>query len=305
MVAKGKAFAPGHITGFFEIRDEAPKLENKGSRGAGLSIDLGVTTEVTISEGPRDVSIVLNGSPDEAKTTRDALDALIPPGDLRVSVFSEYSLPVSQGFGISGAGALSAGLALKRALQDYNGQLLEFAKVVNAAHCAEVKNRTGLGDVAAQVMGGFEIRRTPGLPAERNVLRLDQLYGMDSPPIVILCVIGKERYTPSILSDPVKREAINKMGGPLIDALMNQPSLELFMKNSYRFVHDSGLMTAEVDQAIETVSEITMASMSCLGESIFCVCLGEPMADEVSLSLAKFGKVYVCSVDQQGARILE
>jgi pantoate kinase len=276
----------------------------KGSRGAGLCIDLGVTTSVELSQGERGIEIHLNGQPSDAPVTRHALEALLPGGDLHITVNSEFELPASQGFGISGAGALSAGLALMQALREHDGRGLNFRSVVEAAHCAEVLNRTGLGDVVAQVTGGFTIRRTPGLPPEENVIHMHTLHGLDKPAIVLLCVIGDETYTSKVLGDEEKRRAINRVGGRLVDEMLKAPSADLLMSSSYRFVHETGLISPGVHDVVESISEICPASMSCLGNSIFCITTEDPIADEVAQVLSGAGKFFMCSIDQQGARVI-
>lgn len=304
MAGKGRAFAPGHITGFFEIFDTEKEPQKKGSRGAGFCTDLGVTTVVELEEGEKKIDIFLNGEPNEAVVTRQAVEHLLPEGDFTIRVESEFELPVSQGFGVSGAGALSAGLALMQAFREHNSHSINFNKVVEAAHIADVTNKTGLGDVVAQVTGGFTIRKAPGLPPEKNVLHIHTLHGLNNPTIVLLCVVGEECYSPDILSDPKKRTSINKIGGKCVDEIVSAPSLDLLMQNSYRFVHEAGLISPEVDKAVEAISEICPASMSCLGQSVFCLTTEERIADAVAEILSEFGKLYLCSVDPRGARVL-
>ena len=68
---KCSIFAPAHITGFFEILDHKEPLE-KGSRGAGIALDKGVTTTVEITEGRSEsnmISISFNGEDDAKNST--------------------------------------------------------------------------------------------------------------------------------------------------------------------------------------------------------------------------------------------
>ena len=44
---KATAFSPGHVTGFFEVREGDDPLAS-GSRGAGMCISLGATSKVTV-----------------------------------------------------------------------------------------------------------------------------------------------------------------------------------------------------------------------------------------------------------------
>ena len=133
----GKAFAPAHITGFFYIHEDDNPLK-MGSCGCGIALEDGVISKVQIAE---DTSIRLNGEPSDAPTTRMAIDLLT---DMPVKVESKLAFPVGGGFGDSGAGAFSAVIALNRAL----GLNRTFNELAYTAHMAEVKNGTGLGDVA-------------------------------------------------------------------------------------------------------------------------------------------------------------
>ena len=49
MVYQGEAFCPGHVTAFFEVVED-PDPRRKGSRGAGLSLSLGVKTMARVRD---------------------------------------------------------------------------------------------------------------------------------------------------------------------------------------------------------------------------------------------------------------
>ena len=83
------AFAPGHITGFFEIYDQEKTPEGRGSRGAGICLSSGVTTRVTLygpdEERPerlkgKDLVVYIRGYKDEAPVTAHVAKALMPKG---------------------------------------------------------------------------------------------------------------------------------------------------------------------------------------------------------------------------------
>lgn len=300
-MVKAKAFAPGHITGFFEIHENEDLTKN-GSRGSGLNISMGVTTTVTVTPGEEGMTVFLNGVESDAKVTKDLIVSLLPDGYYNVKVESYFKLPVSQGFGVSGAAALSTGLALRKALMGVGIVSIGIEDVIRAAHLAEVSNRTGLGDVVAQVTGGFTIRKTPGLPPEENVLRVDLSDGQELK--VVLCIVGEDLHTSEVLSDEDKRKKINLLGGMLVDGMVKEPSLDLLMNSSYQFVTETGLIGPNVKAAVEDVSELCPASMSCLGSSVFAITDSEVVAREVVDILSSHGKVFRCSVDKLGAREL-
>src|SRR5512137_742081 len=65
---KGKAFCPGHITGFFQIMEHKDPLRS-GSRGAGLCVSLGATSTVMMEEGNGEVIVTINGKEEKAPVT--------------------------------------------------------------------------------------------------------------------------------------------------------------------------------------------------------------------------------------------
>ena len=74
---RAKAFCPGHVTGFFEICP-SDDLLSMGSRGAGMCLTLGATSEVTVTDGPRQkVEVSINGRKSGAEVTKAALRGLI------------------------------------------------------------------------------------------------------------------------------------------------------------------------------------------------------------------------------------
>ncbi|MHA2315103.1 MAG: GHMP family kinase ATP-binding protein, partial [Candidatus Hermodarchaeia archaeon] len=118
---KARGFSPGHITGFFQICDEPEDPLEKGSRGAGVSLDKGVTTTVEVKAAKvTQIHIEMNGSTSHAVPVSEAVIArmleFLPSRAFDIRVKHDVALPVGCGFGTSGAGALSLSLALNEAL---------------------------------------------------------------------------------------------------------------------------------------------------------------------------------------------
>ena len=190
---KGIAFAPGHISAFFEPVYSGQDMDRSGSRGAGINISLGALSQVTVKPASQHtITVSINGSPSNAPVTKLALKFLVGETPLRITVDTMLDLPVSQGFGMSAGGALSSTLALADLLN------LPRDNAVKAAHYAEVQLRTGLGDVIASSFGGIEIRREAGLPPWGMLEHIPGKYDM------VVCVIGKEIETKKILSDAAR-----------------------------------------------------------------------------------------------------
>lgn len=285
---EAKAFCPGHITGFFEIC-RTNDLLSTGSRGAGLCLSLGATSEVSMGYAKKQkIEVSINGKISIADVTKDALRRLIGKNKLDVSVVTRLKLPVGQGFGMSAAGALSASLAACSVLRKPRQRAFE------AAHVAEIVHGGGLGDVSALYKGGITVRKKPGLPPIGKVVRID------GQPELVLCVLGRKMLTKNVLSDPDKEKAINLSGSRKVDQLMKDPTLDRMMALSSQFAIESGLASGRILDAMNGASKLGMASMSMLGNSIFAV--GDVRGLE--RVLADFGKTFRCAVDVDGPRLM-
>ena len=147
------AFAPGNVSGVFRIvRDDDPRKMH--SLGMGFTVSHGVTA--TVSEA-RATEVSFNGEVFDFVTVRSVARALT---DRPVGIALESDLPLSGGFGLSGASALATAYALDAALR----LGLDDRAIGMAAHVAEVTNLTGLGDVCGQFRGGCLAKLVPGDP---------------------------------------------------------------------------------------------------------------------------------------------
>ncbi|HEV8359121.1 MAG TPA: GHMP kinase [Candidatus Thermoplasmatota archaeon] len=290
-VQEAAAFSPGHITAFFEIHDSHPDPARRGSRGAGLSVDLGAVSHVRVlrSDEPG-IAIMINEEAAEAPVTERAIRALVGRSAVRVEVRTQLHLPVSQGFGMSAAGALSAALALAKALR------LPKSDAVIAAHKAEVESATGLGDVVAAVQGGVEIRREPGLPPWGYV---ERVVGEGE---LVLCVLEGPLETRAVLGDAEARKRIQKAGKAALVAFSERPTLPNLFRVGKQFSLDSGLATEKVLRAIRAAELAEgLASQSMLGHSVFAY--GTKL-DELEAALKKHGQTWRARVEPTGARVL-
>jgi pantoate kinase len=287
---KGSAFVPGHITGFFEIIDHENSIK-AGSRGAGVVLDKGVYTTVKAKEG-HGISTVLNGKACECPVSSAVVKDIIALSGRKydVEVIHELEIPMGQGYGASGAGALGAALAASKAL----GLGLTMNQCGEIAHRAEVLNRTGMGDVIAQTAGGLVIRTKPGAPGTGST---DRIFSDEK---IVVFAVGDTVDTKSILLDREKTDKINRVGRACLKELLKGPSAENFLALSKKFALRSGLVDENVQLAIEVLEEkgIT-ASMSMLGNSVFTL-TEEP--EKVSVYLDYL--YIIADIDYSGARVL-
>jgi pantoate kinase len=287
---KAYAFAPGHISGFFEPIFQRQNIDKSGSRGSGINISLGAKTQIEAEISQKqDIQIIINNQKSNAPVTKLSLKYLIGEKPLKINVNTILELPIGQGFGMSAAGALSATYALS--------DILEIPKeqAIKASHYAEVQLKTGLGDVLASSFGGIEIRREAGLPPWGVIEHIPGNYE------IVLCVIGKKLVTKDILTDQSRINEITNYGRYCMKRILEKPSIHNLFSLSQEFTKSTGLAEKKTIDAIEATKNKGMASMCMLGNSIFCV----GKTTDLFNILSTYGKVFICSVDQNGARILK
>jgi pantoate kinase len=289
---KASAFVPGHVTGFFEIHDEAEEINKRGSRGAGICLSKGARTTVEIKESEEQrIEVEINQNKDKAPVTTYAVKKIIGDRPVEVTVKTGLELPSGQGFGMSGAGALSAVLAASNALE----LGISMEQIVCAAHEAEIICASGLGDVMPQSIGGIVVRKKEGCHPHgivENIAYKDEE--------IVLCIIGEELSTKEIITDPNYRTRINDFGKECLNQLITNPDIKKLMYLSSAFSKGTGLLSWGVEEAMSAVRRLGIASMSMLGNSLFAV--GD--TENLAASLKNFGEVFVCSIDREGARIV-
>jgi pantoate kinase len=282
MVERALAWSPGHISGYFR-RCAGPAPAATGSVGGGIVIAEGVTVEAVPADEP---SVrVLVRAPDGRVTVADGsppvehlMDRLGAPAALT----TRCTLPIGAGFGLSAAALLAAGAALSA----LHGLDLARSEVAVVAHEAEVRFRTGLGDVAAAQGGGVVVRRGPGIGAE--VLR----FFSDEP----VCAVSFGPIpTPGVL------DSDDAMARVRAAFPAEEPrDLAGLVRASRAFAEASGLATDRVRDALAACDAAGVpASMTMLGDGVFAT---GPGAAE---TLARFGPVRRLHVAAGGFRLLE
>ncbi len=302
---KIRAFSPGHITGFFQIFDEAKNPLEKGSRGAGVSVSKGVTTSVEASPAKNtQISVEINGdsshpTPVSKSVITRFLD-FVPKQSFNIHVRHDVALPIGCGFGTSGAGALSLSLALDKALE-LNLPRIKSAQI---AHLEEIALQTGLGTVIAESVGGIEIRTHPGAPGIGQIMTLPS-----SREYMLVSLPFGPISTSKHLKDEDLRKRINERGGLFTDALRTHPTVANFLKYSRNFAEHIGIITDRVKAVLQEADEVGFTcSTAIFGENVFS--LVQP--DQVSELKALFEShkspefnVLIMNVDCEGARIID
>ncbi|MEF8879047.1 MAG: pantoate kinase [Candidatus Thermoplasmatota archaeon] len=287
---KAAGFAPGHISGFFSPFYVKEDMLRTGSKGAGVSLNIGSISEVSICNSKKQVfEIFLNGKRCNFTVVRSALNYLLGDSKVRVRVNIKFGLPLSQGFGMSAAASLSTCFALSK-VTDFS-----HSDAIHAAHFAEVASGTGLGDVVGSSFGGFEIRKKPGLPPWGIIEHIPGVYDL------VLCTVDKPVNTKNVLNDSSLHDRICEVGDWCTEKLLDNPCVEKFFSLSKHFAVETDLARGKILKAIESAEEFGTASMCMLGNSVFAV----GKTENLCKVLSSYGRVFVSRVDVCGARVLE
>jgi pantoate kinase len=234
--------------------------------------------------------VIVNGRRGKAEVTQKVAEKILGPRACEVKILSETPLPVSQGFGVSAAAALSTALALDAAL----GGKTPREELVAIAHETEVECGTGLGDVVPASLGGMDLRLKPGAPAYADVRHSAVTANL------LLVVIGPEMPTKSVIRDPDKVARINRVGALCVDEFSRGPTLERLFDLGSRFAEETGLAQRNVLEVIRASRMFGRATMAMLGNSVFAT----GNSAHLATLFLKFGTLQRCEVDNEGARLV-
>jgi len=293
------AFCPAHITGFFKAELEGNDPNHIGSLGAGFSIQKGVKTTVILSSrNPSNTTkfhIQIKGfKTGDVRVSEYVLNEFLADNDdYFVDVIHELDVPVGYGLGCSAAVALSLSLALNQAL-DTGYSKTEAAQI---AHLAEIRCKTGLGDVLASYHGGFEIRTKSGAPGVGKLEKIDPKEKLD-----VLIVCFNPISTKKFLGEKIS--LVNGLGGKMVQELIKSKDIGEFQDKSIKFAKYIKVVTPKMEKV---VSELRKNGIKCgvalFGETIFSLV---PCSEKkkVLQILEKYdGFVLSSKIDNSGARL--
>lgn len=251
------AFCPANISLIFETYDAEPP-HGRGSLGVGITLDKGVTAQVSRLAPDSASEVIVAGKHWEFPTVRSVLASLT--GDpLRVEI--DAGFPFGCGFGMSGASALATALAVDSLL----GLRLDRHVLGMAAHLAEVSNATGLGDVGGQFNGGIMIktRRHEPLLVENLPLTATTLHYRIHGPI----------STAGVINSREKLLHINRAGHDAMAEIRQVGialTLERLFQISHQFALGSGLLQSPAVAADIAAAQAAghTATMIMLGEAV-------------------------------------
>jgi pantoate kinase len=305
-----KAFAPAAISSFFEIHDtECDKpildLEKVGARGGGFGLQKGVLTKVTTREAEKSrINVFINSKPTpEAKTTRKVIETLLREKTSKYDVTVEHQIevPIGTGFGTSAGGALTAGLALKEALD----LPLTYNQIGKVVHVAEIECQTGLGTVSSLTStGGCVLVLEPGAP---GICKIDRI--PIAPDYIVVAGFFKSNVSKkTVLANPEKKQVINRYGKKTLEAILAEPTLENFLDCCWQFSEQTGLATENVRQLVKlaTKAGAVGAAQNMIGEAVHALVLKENAVEvaEAFKQVLPSEKVIVSKIDFQGVRLV-
>lgn len=300
-IAVAKAFSPGHITGFFEIPQENASCSSflqKGSNGAGFSIDRGIATTAYLYETAKmDYQIRINGMKSrDVEVSKWVIEEYLRLAHRPyfVSISHDVGIPIGFGLGSSGAAALSLSYALNQALEIG----LSTTQAAQIAHRAEIACNTGLGTVIAEFAGGFEMRTSAGAPGIGTVTKisLDENY-----KAIVLCLAPIS--TKSFLRN--KMNEINGLGSVMLNKLSATRRLGDFLEMARKFADSLNLTEGRCKAPIAALKAKGLeSSVALFGQTVFTV-VSQSSANDVTDTLREFDGILIeCNIDSEGARVL-
>ncbi|AEH60368.1 GHMP kinase [Methanosalsum zhilinae DSM 4017] len=288
---RSRAFAPGHITGFFKVH-ENEDIRYRGSTGCGVVLNGGIETEVVLDNSIDKVQVWLDGVKVKGKTIQSTIEMLT---DEVLRIECRADIPVGYGFGASGAGSIGTALALN----DVLSLNLCSRKLIEVAHSAEVKNQSGLGDVIAQSHGGVVIRNMPGTA---GICNIDQIPSAD---LKVFCVTMGKIYTEDVLKDADLIGMINSEGKKAFDSLLKESTISNFMRQSEIFSRETGLLDTKAQDVIEAVRDAGgMASQAMLGNTVFAIAESAESEQAIVGAMMDYGDVLVYRINHCVPRLL-
>ena len=238
---RARAFAPAHVTGIFRPALSARDPRARGSLGAGIVLEVGVTAEAEVDPAGPDRIRLTSDARRPLPISEEVARRLFPPGIGTLRVRLAHDLPIGQGFGLSAAGATATALAVAAV----GGR--SRAVAIQTAHLADLFGGGGLGGVAAIVGGGgLEFRVRPGIPPWGAV----EHRALAGP--ILVGVVGRPIPSPRILRGRAALGRLARAAGDLPE-LLRRPSAAAFFRASADFTDRAGLTSPALERVLRAL----------------------------------------------------
>jgi pantoate kinase len=250
-VVLGRGECGSHVTLIFTVNDDTPDFNEQGSLGAGLCLNHGVEIIARGIEGDFEINVKFlegKGNYELYELVTELLSENIHNvKDHKWDLAVKLKLPISQGFGMSAAGAIAAALAIQRAMGEPHEESLRRAFAI--AHRVERYRSTGLGDVTALAAGGVERRISPGSPFSGNLLTKGPGISEGWTEDIEVLLAWKEdsgKHTSSYIDNNDWKESISKAGmkqmNCLMDGVWEKTRWSDLLEGAETFAEESGLL---------------------------------------------------------------
>lgn len=276
-------FSPGSITLFFEIKDQNRNLLKRGSRGVGITTNLGAVTSI---EKSRNTEVILNGNKIQDSIQHTILKFL----NLNAKIYTETALPIKHGFGMSAAAAISTAIGLNHKFK----LNMSYFETLQVAHRAEIIHHTGLGDIATQSVGGFTIRLKEGALPFGVVDRI-----LVDSKLTILALDG-DIETKSVIIDPFYKKKIIEQGKIALNLFLHKKRIDYAFELGVKFSKSIGLLTGEMEEIIKKSEKYGNATISLIGKSIVAIGDTQNLQD----LFERYGTVYIAEIYNSYPRIV-
>ena len=281
----GRGECGGHITLLFTVSDESDDPIEQGSLGAGLCVEDGVEVVAYGEEGGSGLSVrFVDGQADSAlyeEVLRMLIEEVPEVGEVSWEINVKLALPTSQGFGMSGSGAIAAAVAFQRAMGLPHEESLR--RSYSLAHRVERARSTGLGDVTALAAGGVERRLAAGSPYHGALLENGpgRAEGWTSnTPVVLAWRPDAGKHTSSYIDDTHWKDSISEAGSKQMEQLSlgdwNQSRWMSLMDAARAFAEDSGLLADSSRTELLSIADEAVGVCGASVEATALLCmLGE------------------------------
>ncbi|MCI4361138.1 MAG: hypothetical protein L3J91_05495, partial [Thermoplasmata archaeon] len=259
------AFAPGHVTAVFAPDLTARDPRGRGSMGAGVALALGArAVAVWTPGGSRSTVQVRSDVRMPLPISTEVARRLLRGRRGRLEVLIEHQLPIGQGFGMSGSGALAAALAVAEAI----GAPTQTAR--ETAHLADLFGGGGLGGVASVLGGGLEIRDRPGVPPFGHVLHVPF-----RPPL-ILAVVGRPLPSPGLLRSDRFLDRVRRAADAVLPSIRRRPTPGDLIAAAEKFTDALELASPAMRRRLRALRQTgALASQAMFGNSVMILAENE------------------------------
>ncbi len=274
---------PLHITGFWKPVYSKDPIHT-GSVGAGINISEKLAL---VANKALEKKLYINNEL-ISFSTMEELYKLLPRG-LEARAYTKGVL--GAGYGLSAAISLAYSIAYTILYKEK----ISLEESSQLAHIAEVKAKTGLGDVIAEYYGGLEVRIKPGPPGIGEVIKIPV-----DPSIRIISISLGVASTRSMLESYGIEQS--KLADKYLRILLNNLDLQTFLELSYNFTRQFFDYTL-ANKIIGLINKNNVIGYY-VKKRVLVIVVDKDRLDDITSILVNKGYYYIVSrIDYSGVEI--